>query len=92
MEVDEVIENKYINKSCRKCHQFLSSTIEERIEERIKCEKCGEETAVLVGATRTPDEDGLVGDSWRDFINDKLWLDYECRNCGHKFIKTIGGL
>jgi len=65
------------------------------IEERIKCEKCGKTTAVLMLATRTGDEDGPIDPESGGnivYFNEKLWLSYKCRNCWHQFIKTINGL
>jgi len=67
------------------------------IDERIKCEKCGENTAVLEGVLRLEDRDGPIDPdpklrSCIVYLNEKLRLSYYCRVCGHKSEKTIRDL
>ncbi len=65
------------------------------IDERIKCEKCEGGTAVLVNVARMEDRNGPIDLLRRGrmvYLKERLWLDYECRNCGHESRKTIWGL
>lgn len=62
------------------------------IEERVKCPKCGETIAVLVGVSRTPDEDGPIADGLGDFVDERLWLTYRCKSCRKITYENRGGL
>lgn len=65
------------------------------INERIECEECGKKTAVLASVARTEDRNGptdLLRPGRTVYLNERLLLDYECRNCKHESRKTIGGL
>lgn len=67
---------------------------EVRIEERVKCEKCENETATLIKVLSTEKprkskkQKKEENEKWI-YLENVLILVYECQRCGSKFDKII---
>ena len=64
------------------------------IEERVKCERCGSESATLIKilSTKESKEPGRQKREKREnwvYLKDVLILVYKCQNCGNKFAHSI---
>ena len=65
-----------------------------RIEERVKCEKCNNESAALIKVLSTKESKEPRGQKREErenwvYLKDVLILAYECQNCGYKFAHSI---